>query len=111
MRFVSILLLLVASAFSQDVVKPESLGYKLVWSDDFNGTALDGRESGAPTTRRKSTRPGTNNEKQSHAPENVRAARRPSHSCAPERKARAGFPFTRRDDFIARQIFPRVRLV
>ena len=93
MRTVTLLILLAASAFAEDVVvKPESLGYKLVWSDECKGTALDAAKwhtEYAPKVHP----PGCNNEKQSYAPENV--VLRDGHLILrAERKARAGFPFT-----------------
>ena len=71
MRFIfPLLVLLAASAFSEDAVKPETLGYKPVWSDEFNGTALDAAKwitSYAPKVHPL----GCNNEKQSYASENA----------------------------------------
>ena len=92
MRPIFLLLLLVASAFAEDVVQPESLGYKLVWSDDFKGPALDAAKwhtAYAPKVHP----PGCNHEKQSYAPEN--AVLRDGHLVLrAERKAREGLPFT-----------------
>ena len=93
MRFIfPLLVLLAASAFSEDAVKPETLGYKPVWSDEFNGTALDAAKwitSYAPKVHPL----GCNSEKQSYAPEN--AVLRDGHLVLrAERKVREGVPFT-----------------
>ena len=91
MRAIAFLLFLAASAFAEEVVKPESLGYKLVWSDDFKGSALDAAKWHTDYAQ-KVHPPGCNNEKQSYAPENV--ILRDGHLVLrAERKAHAGFPF------------------
>ena len=110
MRFIiPLLVLLAASAFSEDAVKPETLGYKPGWSDEFNGTALDAAKWS--TGYAPKVHPlGCNSEKQSYAPEN--AVLRDGHFVLrAERKGARGRAVHERDDFLARQIFPRVRMV
>ena len=92
MRFVFILILLAAPVFPEEVVKCETLGYKLVWGDEFNDQTLDSAKwhtAYAPKVHP----PGCNNEKQSYAPEN--AVLRDGHLILrAERKGREGMTFT-----------------
>ena len=94
MRFIFPLLFLIlaASAFSEEAVKPESLGYKLVWSDEFDGKALDASKWN--TGYAPKVHPlGCNNERQSYAPENT--VLRDGHLVLlAERKVREGMKFT-----------------
>ncbi len=85
-------LLLAASAFSEDVVKPETLGYKLVWSDEFGGSTIDAAKWS--TGYAPKVHPlGCNHEKQSYAPENA-VLRDGQLILRAERKAREGMTFT-----------------
>ncbi len=83
---------LAAAADAQEVVKPESLGYRLVWSDEFNGAAVDAAKWS--TAYAPKVHPlGCNNERQSYAPENA-VLRDGKLVLRAERKAREGMPFT-----------------
>ena len=92
MHIISLLLLAATSALAEDVVKPEALGYQLVWRNEFKGTTLDPAKwhtGYAPKVHPL----GCNNERQSYAPENVTL--RDGHLILrAERKTREGMPFT-----------------
>jgi beta-glucanase (GH16 family) len=86
------LLVVATPAFSGDLVKPEALGYRLVWGDEFDGKALDAAKWSANYAP-KVHPPGCNNERQSYARENV-FLRDGCLVLRAERKARGGMPFT-----------------
>ena len=93
MRFIFPLLLALAGPAScEEVVKPEALGYKLVWSDEFDGKVLDASKWG--TGYAPKVHPlGCNNERQSYAAENV-VLHEGHLVLRAERKAREGMRFT-----------------
>jgi beta-glucanase (GH16 family) len=91
LRLVAFLLLVCIRAFA-DPVTAESRGYKLVWSDEFAGPALDTSKWSASFAPK--VHPlGCNNEKQSYAPENV-TLRDGQLVLRAERKERERMPFT-----------------
>jgi beta-glucanase (GH16 family) len=87
-----LILACVRISLAEDAATPESRGYKLAWSDDFDGPALDTAKwhtSYAPKVHPL----GCNNEKQSYAPENV-IVRDGQLVLRAERRQREGMPFT-----------------
>jgi beta-glucanase (GH16 family) len=86
------LILLASSALADDIVKPEALGYRLVWSDEFDGKELDAAKW--HTEYAPKVHPlGCNNERQAYARENA-TLRDGRLVLRAERKVRERMPFT-----------------